>query len=335
MVRAVKSQQGKPGRYRGFGFESDATTVRESEAVYIRKAFRMALQGKSYEDIKKWLHEQGPEARPTSGEEWWSTNGIRHLLRAPRIAGYATARGGIVGDLPGEPIVDPEEWKRFQSLQAEKTKPGRPRLRSVCGGTVKCGDCKVGTLTAAEAQNGVSYADGSPQYRYRCKNCNKSMGDMRAIDRRVRTVAISRLSSREHQEFMELRAKKEKTAREPHEQKLEHLKSLRRMWDDQVKDGAISAQRHTELTHDMAPRIAEEEQKLQDLYRGTSATRLPDKEEAQNASQKWDAEETTNEERREMLKQALLGAELMVDPGRLRDVEHIKDRVHLVQFSET
>lgn len=69
----------------------------------------------------------------------WTPVAVRQVLLRPRNAGLIVHNGQVVGRMPGEPIVDPDEFKRLQAKFAGRRRgrrPGRSGVSRVGGAAV-------------------------------------------------------------------------------------------------------------------------------------------------------------------------------------------------------
>lgn len=103
--------------------------------------------------------------------------------------------GQIVGRLPGDPVVDPEEFGRLRALLAGRRAGRRPegRVFSPRG----CGGCGKGLTGCTQYEK-----SGRQRRRYRCTKRNGGCGglniDSRGTDAVLREFVITRLSDSEH-----------------------------------------------------------------------------------------------------------------------------------------
>ncbi|MGY0490778.1 recombinase family protein [Streptomyces sp. WG-D5] len=327
----------KPGRYRAFGFEADANTVREAEAEVIRALMAAALAGERLTDLAEGLNERGLR---TTTDGPWTPQTVRHLLKNPRIAGHITVRGEIVGAFPvededgrptGHPIVAPADWERLCRLVAGRR--GAPPRTYLLTGTrsVVCGNCG-GLLRGKPSQNGRSYPDGEEMRKYECvagagaqgRGCGKTLGDQRELDRFVSALVVRRLSDPAHVDRLRRRAGRLAEERVPHERELARLAALVDYWDEQLNEGRITIDRRNRLVADVTARTEREEAALAALGRIPDA---PVAEVVENAGEKWEAAD--HRERRSLVQKAFQGYYVAIDPGPLADLD-FRGRVHVL-----
>lgn len=125
-----------PAGWRTFGYTRDGEVV-EAEADRLRAVFVDVLAGKSIRSICGDLNTEG--WRTTRDGDWTNT-GLRHLLRNPRVAGYATYKGSIVGDGDWPRIIDRDTWRTVVAMLDGRTRPHHPR-RWLLVGLLYCGEC--------------------------------------------------------------------------------------------------------------------------------------------------------------------------------------------------
>ncbi|WP_084195642.1 recombinase family protein [Streptosporangium amethystogenes] len=175
-VSRTRKQQAQEGRFGGgrrrYGFEPDGTTHRPQEADAIARYHAIALTGVSVKEIARDMNAAG---LLTTTEKPWTSQLVRPMLLRPCIAGLSVHRAGVpvdlpqeegdeegeeeiaamprhytpddvVGTLPGDPIVDPDDYWRLVNLWTDPdrytTLGNTPQslgsciYRCPCGGTV-------------------------------------------------------------------------------------------------------------------------------------------------------------------------------------------------------
>jgi site-specific DNA recombinase len=159
-VRAAKMDASKKGHFKGgircYGYESDGLTVRESEAVEIRALADAIVRGVSLRSLASELNERSV---PTvTGSAPWSQPKLRSVMMRPRLAGYSTHHGEIVGRGKWEPILSETVWEAMQSVLADPKRAKGPRMGRVPTalgtGLYVCGVCKQPTMRRAKATGG-------------------------------------------------------------------------------------------------------------------------------------------------------------------------------------
>lgn len=157
-TRALNGE-GKPGRYRSFGFERDSTTVRESERAPIRHVANKVLhEGWTWIEAVGYLTDK--EIYSTAIDHTtecvakkealtlykqrsyecqclgkpWNPRSLQRALRNPRMAGFSKS-GETIGSLPGEAILTLDEWQGIIELISSRR--GRPPLETGLASGVK------------------------------------------------------------------------------------------------------------------------------------------------------------------------------------------------------
>lgn len=123
-VRRREAEAGKPrpGRARGYGYEKDCLTVRDSEAEAIREAVRRILCGESaYSIVQDWNR----RGVPTVLGGPWKTTVLKAMLREPRIAGLRSHYGEVVAVGVWPAIISAEEHTQLVAVLAPR--PNAPR----------------------------------------------------------------------------------------------------------------------------------------------------------------------------------------------------------------
>lgn len=320
-----RDQMGSPGGTRPYGHEQDATTVREDEAVHIRAMLDKILEVRDekdpYTQVAEYANERG--ARTVMGEPW-NADKVRFLLIQPRIAGYLTYQGEIVGNLKGDPIAEPTKWQDYMRWQSSRTRTSAINVRSLGSWVLTCGD-DGGGVTSVPAQTKSTNPDGTPRRKYRCKakGCQKTLGDEREVDHFLREVTVAQLSDPKHVRQLQKLAEDQRAARGPHEEELHRLEGLLDHWDDQLNNGKIDVRRHERMVNDVQTRIEKEQERLEAAGEDIE---LPHDEVLIDVASTWD-NATNNRIRKDLIEQAFPGYELVLDPGSIDDFD-IASRLH-------
>lgn len=163
------------GGSRPFGFEANRTELRESEAKWVREAYRKVLdEHEAVYAVAKWLSEEGVATTGTA--KLWTPRAVRALLLRPRNAGVLIVNGveHPTDALPA--IVSRDEWEAMTALlNNSDRKPKRgPRAVHLLSGIAKCGVCGY-TLAHTVSRKGKK-SEGARAYAvYRCSN-NQPVG---------------------------------------------------------------------------------------------------------------------------------------------------------------
>lgn len=158
------------GGRRPFGYEADGVTVRPEEAELIREACRRVLANESMRSIALDWGSRGVVATQTGRA--WTSNGLRHVLINPRIAGLRRYRprdahdrvvSEAIFDAQWPAIVDRETFERVSAaLRSGRTGPGRPASRMLTG-IARCSTCDSPMFVGTRTDN------GRKRHRYGCR----------------------------------------------------------------------------------------------------------------------------------------------------------------------
>jgi hypothetical protein len=125
----------------------------------------------------------------------WTSQQLRQTLMSPRIAGYSTHKGIIVGTAAWPAIVDDATWRAVEAIlsnPARRTNPG-----GVTGAAKWLGS-GLYVCTCGQQSMRASVTGGSRRYTYRCNNPDKTVQhvtrDAVALDSYVEEMLIARLS---------------------------------------------------------------------------------------------------------------------------------------------
>ncbi|MDQ0743387.1 site-specific DNA recombinase [Clavibacter sp. B3I6] len=140
-----RASRGEPtaGRRR-FGYETDAVTPRETEAIVVRRMFQHVADGGSLRSLAQQLNDEGVD--PAPGRAAWRPLRLRHILTNPHYAGSVTHLGRVTPSDTVTPIVTPELAAEVQAILADaarRTSPG-PGRRYLMSGLARCGVCGAG-----------------------------------------------------------------------------------------------------------------------------------------------------------------------------------------------
>jgi len=163
--------------------------VVEAEREIIRECYRRLLAGDAVDRLVRELNARGVG---TARGGRWSAVTLASTLRRASLAGLVEFNGQIVGEAVNvEPVVSREEWERLRALFAARVR-GRPVVRHMLGGLVRCGMC--GSLVYGQARSSrPPYADGSVRREYRCGHRPENPGacGRNTIDARVLEEAVA------------------------------------------------------------------------------------------------------------------------------------------------
>lgn len=173
---------------RMFGYDRAGEIV-EDEAELTREMVRRLLVGESLHGVARWLEGLGVTA--TRGSTWTPPNIKRYLLN-PRLAGYSTLKGEIVGEGDWVPIVDRADYETLRAMLQSRARDYIPRV-SLLNGLIFCGECGHRLIT------GHAQTKGGGKRTYRCPNrpglrgCGKTSAMSAPIDEMVTAYAQRRL----------------------------------------------------------------------------------------------------------------------------------------------
>jgi site-specific DNA recombinase len=125
---------------RQYGFKVDGKTVNEAEARVIRESAARVLRGESLRGICADLNWRGI---PTARRVLWTAASLRCMLGNPRLAGWSTYHGEVVGKGAWKAILTRRHSERIRSLLADperRTGDGTRRCYLLTG-LVRCGRC--------------------------------------------------------------------------------------------------------------------------------------------------------------------------------------------------
>jgi site-specific DNA recombinase len=201
-MKSARVQQAKAGKYHGgvrcYGYEKDGTTVVAQEAAEIAAACEAIAGGASLRAIVRDMNvRKVPTASGKIGG--WTSQQLRLMLMSPRIAGYSTHKGVIVGTAAWPAIVDDATWRTVEAIlsnPARRTNPGiTGAVKWLGSGTYRCA-CGQKAMRCSVTGGGGKQR----RHTYRCSNPDRSAThvtrEARALDGYVERVLIARLSRR-------------------------------------------------------------------------------------------------------------------------------------------
>ncbi|MGH3571380.1 MAG: recombinase family protein [Pseudonocardiaceae bacterium] len=191
---------GFPGRERTPGADGAraevSAAVLTAEQAAIRDATGAVLAGASFTSVAGEWNAVGLR---TAGAKVWTPVLVREVLSRPRNAGLVEHEGVVVGQMPGDPIVDCGDFERLRALVSGRRRGRPPGERYTASGVLRCGLCGRGLNGRPHAG---TYPDGSPRRQYHCnkksRGCGGVAADVRAVDRELRSFVMRRLSDPRH-----------------------------------------------------------------------------------------------------------------------------------------
>lgn len=190
-VARARLRQATHGTYGGgvrpFGFESDGTTIRQTEAAEIIKAAEALLSGMSLRALVADLNRRGV---PTVKGGRWRPENLRGILARPRNAGIAVYRGEETGQAAWPPIVSEDTFRAVKALlsdPARKATPGNAP-RWLGSGLYRCGKCPAVMVVSTSGGSGYRFP------AYRCRERHHLTRAAARLDEFVESVIVERLS---------------------------------------------------------------------------------------------------------------------------------------------
>jgi site-specific DNA recombinase len=337
--KRLKAMSGEPNTTtRPFGFEDDFVTVREAEAEMIRELTRRILAGESQNALVRDLNARG--ILTSHGNPWAETSLQRLLLRernCGRILYTDTEKKvkSIAGRLPGEPIVSEDDFDRVCAMYAARRR-SEPRSDTyLCTGIAFCGRPGCGKpLTGHPAPALKPYEDGSVRRDYRCgpsangRGCGKISVDQRGLDEAAGAIAVAILSDSRHAEAVESVTRELESEAARLDLAIAEAERVAEALADRLGRGQLTLSRYDVANRPLDERIAKLKAEREALGNtAPGALRQPSREHWQR---RWDEADTA--ERRELLKMALRGRHLIVDPASLKRAERsdVTRRIRIV-----
>jgi DNA invertase Pin-like site-specific DNA recombinase len=123
-----------------YGFKVDGNIVNDLEATVIREAAGRLLRGESLRGICNDLNRRGI---PSARKVLWTAASLRCMLGNPRLAGWSTYHGEVVGKGAWKAILTRRQSERIRSLFADPNRrigDGSRRCYLLTG-LVHCGRC--------------------------------------------------------------------------------------------------------------------------------------------------------------------------------------------------
>jgi DNA invertase Pin-like site-specific DNA recombinase len=326
--KRLKALSGEPNTTtRPFGFEDDFVTVREAEAEIIRELTRRFLAGETQHALVRDLNARG--VLSSKGNPW-TVRSLQLLLLRERNCGRIlytdteTNVKSIAGHLPGKPIITEDDFDRVRAIYAARRGSEASSEIYQCTGIAFCGRPDCGKpLTGHPVDALKRYEDGSVRREYRCgpsssgKGCAKISVDQRGLDEAAGAIAVEILSDSRHAEAIESVTRELESEAARLDLAIAEAERVAEALADRLGRGELTLSRYDIASRPLDERIAKlkaEREALGDTAPG--ASRQPSREHWQKW---WDDADTA--EKRELLKMALRGRRLVVDPASLKRAE--------------
>jgi DNA invertase Pin-like site-specific DNA recombinase len=317
--RKLKAMAGKPnGSQRPFGFEADLVTMREGEAEIIRELTRRSLAGESQNALVSDLEARGVL---TSQGKLWTQATLRQLLTRERNCGriihtdLATGVTSVVGRLPGEPIVTEEEFDRLHGIFAAR-RYGPRSMVYLCSGIAVCGRPDCGKpLSGRQLKHRPPYDDGSVRRDYWCgpypRGCGRLMVDQRGLDQAAEALTIEILADPRHTDAIEATVREMETEAARLDLAIARAEKVAEALADRLGRGDMTRLRYDITIRPLDERIAK--LKAERAALGDPSPQHPPTGTREHWQRRW--KEADTEERRVLLKMALRGRRLIIDPA--------------------
>ena len=156
-VRAREAKEGVPriGGRRPYGYSRDMSEHTQAEVDRIEEAADRVLAGESAWSICTDWNKSGV---PTVTGKAWTVQTLTSILTSPRIAGFRTHRGKVVGEGQWKRIIDEDRHDALvAALAPRKSKPRKGRTYPLVGFLV-CGKCGGPLRSLTRENGGRSYA---------------------------------------------------------------------------------------------------------------------------------------------------------------------------------
>jgi site-specific DNA recombinase len=169
-LKAARIQHAKQGKHHGgircYGYERDGVTVRPDEAAEIARACKAVAGGASLRAVVRDMNTRKvPTATGKVGG--WTSQQLRQTLISPRIAGYSTHKGIVVGTAAWPAIVDDATFRTVESLLAN---PARRTNHGVTGAVKWLGSGLYICAVCGDRKLRAGVSGGAKQRTYRCAN---------------------------------------------------------------------------------------------------------------------------------------------------------------------
>lgn len=183
LANVQRAELGVPSKaaHRALGYEADGVTIRQSEAIHVRRAFTALLAGASLGSIARELNEAG--VRTTRGK-LFTAGAVRQVLAKPRYAGIMTRHGVEVCKAKWKGLVPESTFRATASLLADPSRRSNHssgERRRLLTGIARCGVCNDGTTV-------ISGSRGAGQPIYKCNARTATGGRVAHLARRLDVI---------------------------------------------------------------------------------------------------------------------------------------------------
>jgi site-specific DNA recombinase len=318
--RKLKAMSGRPnGSQRPFGFEADLVTIREDEAEVIRELTRRFLSGEPQNALVRNLNERGVL---TSQGKPWTTRTLQQLLTRERNCGriihtdLATGITSVVGHLPGIPIITEDEFDQVCATFAARRRSQPISAAYLCTGVAVCGRPDCGSPLHGRARKDMKpYDDGSVHREYWCgpypRGCGRIMVDQRGLDEAAAALAIEILADPRHADAVETTAREMKTEADRLDLAIAEAENVAEALADRLGRGDMTRSRYDVVIRPLDERVVK--LKAERAALGDLSLQRPPAASHEHWQRRW--KEADAGERRVLLKMALRGRRLIIDPA--------------------
>ncbi|HET6628515.1 MAG TPA: recombinase family protein [Woeseiaceae bacterium] len=178
-------EAGLPARTgsRLFGYTRAGELV-PGEAEIMRDVAARLLAGETLLSLTEQFEDAGIS---TTRGTVWRTGTLRQYLANPRIAGWSTLKGEILGEGQWEPVLDRETWEAVKVMLDARSRPYVPR-KALLNGLIFC-ECGQRIITSGQRKIRTYRCPNRPGMR----GCGKVSGNAEPIEEFVEAFARARL----------------------------------------------------------------------------------------------------------------------------------------------
>jgi len=134
-----------PGVPRIFGYTRDGQVVPDEAATARWMATEIA-GGRSVNGLTRALADQGVTSAAGGP---WRVQSIKKYLTNPKLAGYSTLNGDIIGEGAWEPVLDRDTWETIRAVLNINAPRGARARVALLGGLLWCGKCEARMITGS------------------------------------------------------------------------------------------------------------------------------------------------------------------------------------------
>jgi len=316
----LRALEGEPhGGVRPFGFEADRVTQREDEAAVLRDLTARFLARETLDSLIADLRARG--ILTTRGKVFTNTI-LRCLLTRERNCGRIihtdpeTGVRSVVSKLPGEPIISEDDFDRVCAIFASRRR-GRPGSPSyLCSGVTVCGRPGCGKpLYGRPRADMLPYDDGTVRRHYWCANasggCGRTAVDQRALDEVAEDLTAEILSDPCNTSAIEATARQVASEAARLDSEIADAEAVAAALADRLGRGEITLARYDIAVAPLDQRIARLKTERAALA-PAEPQEIPQEASLEQWRRRW--VNASPAERRDLLRMALRGKHLVVEP---------------------